>query len=120
MNDQLKYTRLIRELRCSASECEAEDVKGWGNVMLEAADTLESDLASRSLSTEIRENGCAIAALEGEPVFILLGRDRDAPAAIGEWAVARGRRGGALTEEIKSALHKATIMEIYQMQKEAE
>lgn len=66
------------------------------------------------LSKEILENGCTQAAIDGEPVFILLGRDPDAPQAIREWARTRATRTGDMSQKVLSALVKANDMEAYQ------
>jgi len=65
------------------------------------------------LSTEIRTNPCAKNAKEGEPVFILLGRDPDAPGAVKAWAAARAQREG-MSPKVMAAFDAAMAMEKYQ------
>ena len=49
---------------------------------------------ARALSREVICNPCALNAREGEPVFVLLGRDPDAIAAVETWIDTRMKRRG--------------------------
>lgn len=66
--------------------------------------------------TEIR-NGCFHAALDDEPMFVLLGRDQSAPALIRDWAdireheIERGVRPASDYEKIRDARETADNME---------
>jgi len=102
--------KLVEALRNEAQHCVDEGINGWGNLMNEAADHIETN----GISKEIRENGCSKAARDGEPVFILLGRDLDAPAAIREWVRERGLRTGTYSDKMRSARDRAAEMEVYQ------
>ena len=61
------------------------------------------------LSKEITENECAKAAKDGEPVFILLGRDPDAFEVVAFWASLREKREGQ-TAKVMSAYDRADEM----------
>lgn len=63
-------------------------------------------------SSQILENGCTKAAKEGEPVFILLGRDPDAADAVDYWATLREAREG-ISDKVTTAILKASDMRLY-------
>lgn len=66
----------------------------------------------QGLSSEILSNPCARNAREGEPVFILLGRDIDAGPTVRDWAAAREHREGQ-SDKVKSAYELSFIMDQY-------
>lgn len=68
------------------------------------------------LSSTITGNPCALAAKDGEPVFILLGRDPDAEAAVRYWAQLREARVG-VSEKTVSAKGRADEMAAYRSTK---
>lgn len=64
------------------------------------------------IADTIVENGCTKACKDGEPVFILLGRDEDAPHAVRTWAAYVELRKGK-SEKTNSAYDRADEMDEY-------
>lgn len=81
----------------------------------EATQLPEAPLQAR-LSRTITTNPCAIAAKDIEPVFILLGRDPDAEAAVRHWAELREARLGKCHKTV-SARERADEMAEYRQTK---
>ena len=58
---------------------------------------------------------CYGAAEPNEPIFVLLGRDPDAPALVREWARLRSARPSQEGDKIMEALDCAANMEAFRM-----
>lgn len=74
-----------KDLKMTWSEQSHSDLKNTLNQATIAVEALGVPLS-------LLENPCAQNAKEGEPVFILLGRDPEAPAALKYWAGMRQKR----------------------------
>lgn len=59
---------------------------------------------------------CYANAEPDEPMFILLGRDKDAPALVRAWAKQRGRDGEDV-DKVNEALDCAVAMEQYRKER---
>jgi len=71
------------------------------------------------MSNEHGVYDCYNKAQDGEPIFVLLGRDPEAPKCIRDWALARVQRHlGSLSREelvkVNNAWHIASDMEVFQ------
>jgi hypothetical protein len=70
------------------------------------------------------EFSCYEAAAPDEPMFILLGRDKQAPARVRDWAfmretaIQRGEKPSSDMEKVREARQCAADMETYRRQRE--
>ena len=69
-----------------------------------------------TVSAKVLTNGCAVKANDDEPVFILLGRDKHAIAAINAWIESREAERGVSDKTI-SARDRIHEFEQYQNRK---
>lgn len=62
---------------------------------------------------------CHAAAAPDEPMFVLLGRDPNAPALVRQWAMERSKMGADEQPKVMEALSVAADMERYRLDRAA-
>jgi len=99
----------LRNMDSTLNKSFNDPLIGTFNAALKYIEHLEHEA---SLSPEILDSDCANKARPGEPVFILLGRDEQAPGAVRLWASMRAISEGP-NEQTDEAQRVADEMEKY-------